>query len=339
MLGHFTEYDVKATHVTSYGNPDLSLLNNVTIHELIRSLDVSDGESKIAGFMTNDIADVHDTPDMLYLSDGATEPVATAASVSIAKVSDTDYTLTVSPLAAGWNYGNTTDPTYGVVKLVKVVRQSDGKEISLRNFWQTDRTLRDGKDPLYENRIHFADCFANAAAETYTLTFEPMPDLLLEVASIEGTPAEGTIASSHVDKVNVMFNKHIDPATFTADDMSLTVQGKKQDMSLVEITTEDNKTFTLNLAELNKTAANGYYVLTVQTAEVTDAEGFSGRSGKSVGWNMYKDGLVIVGMVSALSAQALYRVAETPGMAKRSALLQQLTRAICFRTGHLAARK
>lgn len=34
LLGHFTDYDVKATHVTSYGNEDLSLLDNVSVHEL-----------------------------------------------------------------------------------------------------------------------------------------------------------------------------------------------------------------------------------------------------------------------------------------------------------------
>lgn len=38
LLGHFTKYDVKATHVSSFDNPDLSLLDQVTIHELIRSV-------------------------------------------------------------------------------------------------------------------------------------------------------------------------------------------------------------------------------------------------------------------------------------------------------------
>lgn len=293
LLGHFTDYDVEATHVTSYDNPDLSLLNDVTIHELIRSLDASDGENKMVGFMTNDIVDAEDTPDMLYLSNGEIEPVAVTSDARIVKVSDTDYTMTITPSKEGWNYGNLTDPTYGVVKLKKVVRQSDSKEISLRNFWQTDRTLRDGKDPLYENRIHFADNFTSTATETYILTFEPMPELLLEVASIEGVPAEGTVAYSCVEAVKVMFNKHIDPATFTSEDITLSIQGKKQDMSLVGITTEDNKTFTLDFTELNKTAGNGYYVLTIQTAKITDIEGFNGKTGKSVGWNMYKDGIIL----------------------------------------------
>ncbi len=294
LLGHFTDYNVEATHVTSYDNPDLSLLNEVTIHELIRSIDVGEGEEMLKGFMTNDIVDADDTPDMMYLSNGDIEPVSVAASSSIVKTSDTDYELTISPSGEGWNYGNITDPTYGVAKLNKVVRKSDGKEISLRNFWLTDRTLRDGKDPLYENLIHFVDNFGGSGNETYILSFDPIPDLMLEVVAIDGVPAEGTIALNHVEQVCVMFNKNIDTSTFTADDITLSVQGVKQDAGLIGISTEDNKTFVLDFTAINKTVGNGYYVLTVQTSDITDVEGFNGKSGKSAAWNMFKDGLLLI---------------------------------------------
>lgn len=294
LLGHFTDYDVKATHVRSYNNPDLSLLNEVTIHELIRSIDVPDGDAMLKGFMTNDVMDVNDTPDMLYLSNGETADVYSGGESRITKVSSSEYSLTVTPETAGWNYGNISDPTYGVVKLKKVVRQSDGSEISLRNFWQTDRTLRDGKDPLYENRIHFVDDFKDAAAQTYLLSFEPAPDIVLEVVSIEGVPAEGTLAYAPIDSVNVKFNKQIDASTFTADDITFRVQGNRLDTGLIGISTEDNKTFKLDLSELNKTATNGYHVLAVQAAGITDLGGFQGRNGKSVGWNMYAGGLVLI---------------------------------------------
>lgn len=293
LLGHFTDYDVEATHVTSYGNPDLSLLNEVTVHELIRSLEVERSGKKLVGFMTNDIADANDTPDMLYLSDGQIEPVATASAAHIVKKSATEYLLTVTPSAEGWTYGNIADPTYGVADLQTVVRQSDQKVMSLRNFWQTDRTLRDGKDPLYENRIHFADEWEGTSPETYLLTFEPAPQLVLEVAAIEGIPAEKEIAKSPVETVKVMFNKPIQPETFTSEDLSLTIQGVKQNMEQISISTTDNKTFTLDLSEVNKIGGNGYYVLTVQTAGITDSEGFSGKSGKSVSWNLYRNGTVL----------------------------------------------
>lgn len=287
LLGHFTDYDVTATHLTSYGNKDLSLLNDVTIHELIRSIDVTKGDKILKGFMTNDIVDADDTPDMLYLSDGEIEKVNVAASSSITKTSDTEYTLTITPSEEGWNYGNLSDPTYGVSALKSVTRASDGKQISLRNFWQTDRTLRDGKDPLYENRIHFADLFDGKNAESYILTFEATPSLMLEVASIEGAPAEDEVATQPVNTLKVMFNKYIDPATFTSEDIQINVQGKEQDSQLVKISTEDNKTFVLDLTQLNASAGNGYYTLTVQTSGITDSDGFAGKTGKTASWTLF----------------------------------------------------
>lgn len=287
LLGHFTDYDVTATHLTSYGNKDLSLLNDVTIHELIRSIDVTKGDKTLKGFMTNDIVDADDTPDMLYLSDGEIEKVNVAASSSITKTSDTEYTLTITPSEEGWNYGNLSDPTYGVSALKSVTRASDGKQISLRNFWQTDRTLRDGKDPLYENRIHFADLFDGKNAESYILTFEATPSMMLEVASIEGAPAEDEVATQPVNTLKVMFNKYIDPATFTSEDIQINVQGKEQDSQLVKISTEDNKNFVLDLTQLNASAGNGYYTLTVQTSGITDSEGFAGKTGKTASWTQF----------------------------------------------------
>lgn len=287
LLGHFTDYDVTATHLTSYDNKDLSLLNDVTIHELIRSIDVTKGDKTLKGFMTNDIVDADDTPDMLYLSDGEIEKVNVAASSSITRTSDTEYTLTITPSEEGWNYGNLSDPTYGVSALKSVTRASDGKQISLRNFWQTDRTLRDGKDPLYENRIHFADQFDGKNAESYILTFEATPSLMLEVASIEGAPAEDEVATQPVNTLKVMFNKYIDPATFTSEDIQINVQGKEQDSQLVKISTEDNKNFVLDLTQLNASAGNGYYTLTVQTSGITDSEGFAGKTGKTASWTLF----------------------------------------------------
>ena len=292
LLGHFTEYDVQANHLTSYGNEDLSLLGDVTIHELIHSLDLSDDGNKMVGFLVNDIIDSEDLPDMLYLSNGEVENVSVAASTQIAKTSITDYRMTVVPSASGWTYGYLEDPTLGMSTLKKVVRQSDGKEINLRNFWQTDRTLRDGHDPLYEYKIHFADKLESQSAETYILTFDPLPSKVLKVEALGGIPEEGTVAIEPVDNITVQFNKKIQKETFTADDLTFAVQGKKQDTSLIGISTTDSETFTLDLSQLNEQCGNGYYTMTVQTADITDTEGFQGKVGKQAGWIMFRGGLV-----------------------------------------------
>lgn len=303
LLGHFTDYKVEANHLTSYGNEDLSLLNEVTIHELIRSVEAESEDSTLTAFLTNDIVDADDTPDMLYLTNGKVETVCRVSSTLIEKVSPTEWRMTILPSSEGWNYGNVSDPTYGVAALKSVVRQSDGRTMSLRNFWQTERTLRDGKDPLYENRIHFVDNFASSTAETYLLTFETMPDLQLAVASIEGVPQENEVATQPVEALNVMFNKHIDASSFTDDDIRLTVQGKEQDSSLIDIQTDDNKTFKLSFNRLNAQAGNGYYSLTIQTANIMDAEGYCGKAGTTVGWTMFKGGKVeLTTVVSPLQA-------------------------------------
>jgi hypothetical protein len=292
LLGHFTDYKVEATHVTSYGNEDLSLLDQVTIHELIHSLEVNKDGNKLRGFMVNDIADADDLPDMLYLTNAETMPVSIAANAVVKKKSATEYQLTVTPSQAGWNYGNLYDPSHGISEIKSIVRQSDGKEIPLPNFWQTDRTLLDGKDWLYEYRLHFADDFADGTDQTYVLTFEPIPDVLLEVESIKGIPEENDIAIEPVDDITVNFNKEIKPETFTSDDLTMAVQGVKQDVSQIAITTEDNKKFSLDLSKLNEQLGNGYYTLTVGTADVTDFEGYLGKNGKQVGWIMFRGGLV-----------------------------------------------
>lgn len=291
LLGHFTEYDIEATHVSSYGNEDLSLLDEVTIHELIHSLKVpgADGTT-LAGFLVNDIADAEDMPDMLYLSDATIESVNVTTVANITMKSDTEYLLDVTPTVAGWNYGSIIDPTNGKQNLIGIIRQSDGQEINVRNFWQTDRTLRDGRDPLYENRLHFADKMGTAA-EQYLLTFEPKPELELAVESFTGVPDESTVLYKVLETVTVRFNKPIDASTFTTEDLTLNCQGKAMDVSKVVITALGEQEFELNVSELTK-GNNGYYVLTVQTAGIEDNEGFKGATGKQATWIQFADGKV-----------------------------------------------
>ena len=90
----------------------------------------------------------------------------------------------------------------------------------------------------------------------------------------------------------VVFNKPIDQTTFTIDDLTFALQGVKLDVSKVGISTTDNKTFSIDFSELNKTIGSGYNVFTVQTSDITDNEGYKGKVGKSASWIMFKDGFV-----------------------------------------------
>lgn len=290
LLGHFTDYKVEATHVTSYGNEELSLLNSVKIHELIHSLKIKTSDNDaLAGFLVNDIADIADLPDMIYLSDATVEKVHVTAKSSIVKNSNTEYVLTVTPKTEGWNYGFINDPTRGNQNLIKIVRQSDGEEIDCGNFWQTYCTLIDGLEPLYGDRLHFADKMG-AAEESYVLTFEDRPSVLLAVESYSGVPAENEILVTPLQNVTVRFNKNVNSATFTTEDLTLNCQGVALDESKIKITKKSEREFDLDLSEVS--TQEGYYVLTVRTDGIADNDGFYGKNGKSTSWTQFKDGMV-----------------------------------------------
>ena len=322
LLGHFTKYDVKASHMTSYGNEDLSLLDQVTIHELIHGFGVDGGR----GFLVNDIPDQADRPDQVYLTDATQHDVQMASGMTITRHSDTEYVLSVSVGKPGWTYGALQDPTLGNRAVLSVVRQSDGKVLPVDNVWQTDRTLRDGKDPLYENRLHFVGEVLSST-ESYLVTFGEMADVQLAVVGFRGLPDEGSMSPVALTEVVVEFNKPIQPVTFTADDLRLTCQGTPMDVSGVTITQAGETEYAINLSGL--TQNDGYYVLTVNTVDITDADGFQGMKGKSASWIQYsgqglltekslsglvislRDGQPVEGAVITLKHQDLTYTAQT----------------------------
>ena len=288
LLGHFLDYDVTATHLNSYGNEDLSLLGDVSIHELIHGFTAnSQATPPTRAFLVNDIPDNADTPDMLFFTDDQEEEtVSVTSDVTMTRTSDTEYIVTVSPSTRGWIYGKVSDLTAGRQQLVSIVRQSDGKEIPVDNFWQTDRTLRDGKKPVYENLLHFI-VNLSAVSEQYLLTFAPKPDLELAVEAYEGLPEEGVNADTPIETIQVRFNKPIDETSFTTEDIKFFYNGTAIDASVIGISRVDAQTFSLTLG--STTTQDGLYVLIVQTADITDAEGFAGAVGKDVSWvQVYK---------------------------------------------------
>jgi hypothetical protein len=288
LLGHFVTYNIEATHVTSYGNPDLSLLDQVTIHELIHGFtptagSVSSGFAAGRAFLVNDELDADDTPDAVYFSNAAQpQPVVVAASAA-ATVTDQpyEYLLHVTPAREGWSYGSVEDPTDGRAKLISIVRQSDRQQLPVDNFWLTDRTLRDAKAPLYEKRLHFVGEMS-AGGEDYLLTFEPLPDVQLAVELYPDLPAEESVITEPLRQLTVRFNKPIQAETFTAQDIKLCRQGVPIDISNLAITKISDTDYRFNLQPY--TPQSGYYVLTVQTADITDHEGFLGYLGKQATW-------------------------------------------------------
>jgi hypothetical protein len=182
LLGHFVSYEAHVIHNSSYGNPDLSLVSHLDIHELIHPIyaygNLDDG---INDFLVNDNPDAYDTPDSIYFSHGGKTSVGVVDDISfdhLVSPSDTVVTLTVEPSRVGWNYGVTDDPGMNQYDIVSCIRNNDNQVIPLNNVWLTFVTIPDGGDPIYENKLHIVDTIPMEQTTTYTLIFAKKPSNL-----------------------------------------------------------------------------------------------------------------------------------------------------------------
>ncbi len=287
LLGHFVSYEAKVTHLDSRGNPDLSLISGATLHELIKSVRVYSGvEDGMNDFLVNEVQDAQEFPDIIYLSNGGTLDVypAVSQSTSGSIASGThEIELQVTPKQIGWNYIKFSDPGNGQYKIAGVTRE-DGQVIPLDNVWQTFVTLPDGKEPVYENMMHFLDVFAANSSQKYTIRFTAKDQNPPSIVRFDNVPS--AFVTSPLTSVNVVFNKPIDPATFDFQDMTLRIQGGADVMdNSVTVSQIDATTFKIDLT--SKSVGNGYYVLTVQTAGISDLTGTSGQVGKQAAWTQF----------------------------------------------------
>ena len=286
LLGHFVSYEAHVIHNNSYGNPELSLVSSLRIHELIHPIRVYGADDDgINDFLVNDDDDTYEMPDTIYFSQGGRTSVGEFASLSFnheVTELDTIVTLTANPSGIGWNYGKCDDPGSDKYELVSCTRDFDNQEIPLQNVWQTFVTLHDQADPLYENKLHLVDTLANDGEEvTYTLVYTLKPDLL-RVKEIIGIPTEGFIEYP-LTNFQVKFNEPICDSTFTYEDMTLKCQNGPNRMdSTVVITRLTDSLYNVNIAGL--TNDTGYYVLNVNTIGIKDRRGYNGYLGKQASW-------------------------------------------------------
>ena len=284
LLGHFISYEAHVIHNNSFGNPDLSLVSSLQIHPLIHTVyaygNLDDG---INDFLVDDVEDNQNYPDSLYFSNGSRTGVATADSISFdhyVTPTDTIVILTLDPSRIGWNYEQTSDPGLGQYKLISCTRNSDQQTIPLSNVWQTFVTLPVGADPVYENKLHIVDTLSNDLPTTYTLVFG-LKSQVLEVDTILNVP--DNIVTTPLSEVTVKFNKPIVDSTFDYQDMSMKCNNGPNlfDENLI-VERIDSMTYKLHLGPY--TQQSGYYVLNIQTLNITDMDGFNGFYGKQATW-------------------------------------------------------
>ena len=293
LMGHFTEYDVSVTHVTDYGNPDLSLLDRVTIHELIHSMNATIGDKVYRAWITNDEPDAEDAPDHIYFANGTDEELVTLSEATrMERIDATHYRVTVpTNVPRKWFYTTVANPAGKYAKILSITDETNNRPLDAANFWTTDYTMKDGIDPQLDYRLHIADIVSGKGTNTYIVEFEPIPELRLDVKSITTVPADDQIAEKPIEQLTVEFNKDIRPETFTREDIVVRHEGKlfSGDIAITPKDDASKRIFNLNTSTLSE---NGYYVLQVKTDNITDTENYLGAEGKMVRWMLFKDGLV-----------------------------------------------
>lgn len=280
LLGHFIDYDISYTQLTMSQNPNLSLLGEVRIHELIRSIVVEGNSNARCAFAANEEKDAQHRPDKLFLTDGTTAPIA-AAQATIASNGDYRYTLTIEAGSAGWVYAQAADPTGGNATIAEVTR-SDGTVVPLRNIWQTWATVTDGQRATHEDLIHIID-HCQGGANTYTVRFTPKPAATLAIASVkingESSGSDVSVRNAEVQSVEVTFSTDIRQLLPKA--LTLVNQGETVDMTTATYTIDGNK-LTIDLSNIDH--SDGYYCLTVNTALIVDADGHVGTTAIPISW-------------------------------------------------------
>ena len=297
LQGQFTDLSVSFTHVNGFGNPQLSLIKEVNIHQLIHTVYVD--SSLIDGkpaFLVNDIPDAEDLPDTLYLPDGSVNEVFIASNAKITgTLSPSNLSVRLSFEAQpGWSYLRMTDSDPGgtLYKLVRVVR-ADGTEVPLQNFWQTDRTfIAGGKRPVNESNLHLLDF--NCSGD-YTLYYEPLDSEGPVIAELETVP---NFREAPLTSLDVIFNEPIKPGTFTRNVLTLTKDGNTRNLIDETVQIEQISETHFRMIGLSaQTQEDGEYILTISLSTVEDVFGNRGMGSMTTTWLKAIDSPYIVAFV------------------------------------------
>lgn len=165
--------------------------SNPAISEEIDSDDTESMTEELAqadAFLLDDLDDESRLPESVILADGTEAGLQTGVKAVIGGASG-NYTLTVTADSAGWVYGSIGDPMNGKMKLRRVER--DGVVMSPANFWLTNHTVLSDRSTVSGSRLHFADQVEEGQT-VYTLTYEAMPDSIIEGIGIRLYTEDGS---------------------------------------------------------------------------------------------------------------------------------------------------
>ncbi len=299
LAGYFENFAATYEHENAVGGEDTSLINSVSIHNLVEMVQAgyvgnpatvpATGQPNpvpddgIQDFLVSDLPGSLGQPDTLYLSQGTTAPVAPASDVTVTPLPGHEYAISAQ-MPAGWGYLDIPDPTGGNLSVSQVERP-DGLYLKVGdNVWNTVQNITSGGSVTAENDLHLLDFNATAVTITYDVTYTGPNAVTPQITGLQAV--KPSTVNTAVGTLSVTFNEPINLSTFTAGNLSLTLDGGANLInSGVSIALVSGNTYQIGgLAPL--TAANGNYVFIASAAGVEDSLDDVGTGSVTTSWTM-----------------------------------------------------
>ena len=180
LQGEFMNYSATFEYMNPLGDPRLSVLDELVIHDLIRNVQIyqEDEYDGILDFLVNDKNDLFDIPDALYSSKTFTE-----YSVSFGNVESVERVIfkgselvevNVTSSQDGWVYfryedtSNVFSETKRSVNLTKI-KNGESNQLPPENAWITQERQKSPGDTMLPFYLHIIDYIEEADNTTYTL--------------------------------------------------------------------------------------------------------------------------------------------------------------------------
>ena len=96
LQGHFVDYDATFQHVDGLGDPRLSIIKSVNIHEMLHTVNAGEGGDTRPDFLVNENPQVVTLPDTVWFSNSTTAAVTVAANVSVSGAAANGLTLSAN---------------------------------------------------------------------------------------------------------------------------------------------------------------------------------------------------------------------------------------------------
>ena len=311
LQGHFENYSASFTHTGALGGLQTSLIDSVTLHELIHAVNLDDpGDPASDGkpdFLAHDSASgkgatrdygqaqgptgmldvVTDLPEVLYKSDGSKSAVNDLA-VGDASITSTvqsgqslTYTLTASE-AAGWDYLEIPDPTgsHSGYTLTSVVGP-DGRVIQVGpNAWTTDQLFTDGAFINFK-LFHMLDYSSTGQDVQYTLVYTTTATPPTVVALQAVSPK----IDSPFDSLQVTLSEPIDLTSFDPSQVVILYNGSPISTAGMTLKSDGGDVYEIDgLSSL--TNKLGSYALDFNATAVRDFNGLAGTGVLSDLWQL-----------------------------------------------------